>query len=180
MDRPTAFAFDTETTGLIDNLSMPDAHLPELIEFYGCEFVWETGEVVREFETFVKPERDIEEIITKITGITDETVKDAPRFPDVAERIQEALLWTEPVLAHNLSYDEDMLTLEFRRRGLDLRLPLRVCTVEQTVHLKGYRLSLGALHETLFGEPHQDAHRARTDVMAMVRCCVELKKRNEL
>jgi len=85
--------------------------------------------------------------------------------------------------AHNLAYDMEMLEFEFKRLNDTLKglwnKPL-ICTVEQTVHLRGIRLSLSALHEYLFNEKFEGAHRAKADVQAQVRCFMELKKRGEL
>jgi hypothetical protein len=39
------------------------------------------------------------------------------------------------------------------------------------------RLTLSNLHEHLFGEKFKDAHRARSDVMALVRVARELRRR---
>lgn len=172
-----AFIFDTETTGLIPNLSLKDEHLPEITEFYGCTVDLDSGEVVSDYGTLVKPKRSISDEIVAITGIDDELVKDAPSFNQVADDIQAAILSAPIIIAHNLSFDMDMVAVEFGRLGLELKWPdLKLCTVEQTVHRKGYRLSLGDLHTELFGEPHENAHRAKTDVDALVRVCGQLRK----
>jgi hypothetical protein len=72
----------------------------------------------------------------------------------------------------------EMVDIEFERLGRKAPWPPRkVCTVEATVHLLGYRLSLQNLHKHLFGENFDEAHRAKVDVEALVRCCVELRKR---
>jgi DNA polymerase III epsilon subunit-like protein len=84
------------------------------------------------------------------------------------------------VIAHNLSYDRDMLNIEFQRLGHFIAWPPGLCTVEQSVHYKGYRLNLTGLHEYLFGQPFAGAHRARPDVEALTRCCVEMFKRRDL
>jgi hypothetical protein len=70
-----------------------------------------------------------------------------------------------------------MVDIEAQRLGIELRWPRLVCTVEQTIALKGYRLSLENLHKELFGEPFEGAHRAKADVAALTRCCRELFKR---
>ena len=61
--------FDTETTGLDP----------------GCEYLTEigavlvrNGQVVEEFDTFVRPPKPITPKITELTGITNEMVADAP------------------------------------------------------------------------------------------------------
>jgi DNA polymerase III alpha subunit (gram-positive type) len=84
------------------------------------------------------------------------------------------------VIAHNASFDQEAINIEANRLGRIIKWPTCRCSVEQTIHLKGKRLTLGALHEHLFGARFDDAHRARADVMALVRCCCELHKRGEL
>jgi DNA polymerase-3 subunit alpha len=41
-------------------------------------------------------------------------------------------------------------------------------------------MKLADLHEFLFGEGFEDAHRAKSDVMATVRCFIELCKRGDI
>lgn len=173
--------FDTETTGLIENRTVKIDKLPEVIEFYGCVVDLETGEIERELDTLVSPKGPITDEITKITTIDAETVKGAPDFASVAPKIKELIQGSNIIIAHNLSFDIEMVDIEFDRLGDRIEWPgEKICTVEQTVHLKGFRLSLSALHEHLFGEAFAGAHRAKVDVMALVRVCVELYKRDIL
>ena len=76
-----------------------------------------------------------------------------------------------------MSFDQEMIDIEAERLGQILRWQRLVCTVEQTVHLRGHRLSLSLLHQHLFDEPFAGAHRAKVDVAALIRCSVELHKR---
>src|SRR5262249_43032643 len=95
--------------------------------------------------------------------------------------IRDFIESAECVVAHNAAFDKDMLDLEFKRLNLTpIAWPPILCTVEQTIHVTGYRLSLSALYEHLFGETFKDAHRAETDVRALTRCVIELRKRGEL
>ena len=170
--------FDTETTGLIFNRTIKDDKLPRIIEFYGCLVDLEAGTMLDEYETLIDPGVPILEEITGITGIDDAMVKGlAPKFKDVANQIQAMLESADEMIAHNLAYDEEIIRIEFDRIKRPIKLPIKLCTVEQTVHLKGYRLSLTALHELLFGEGFPSAHEAKADVLALFKCCVELKKR---
>ncbi|OQB41472.1 MAG: DNA polymerase III PolC-type [candidate division CPR1 bacterium ADurb.Bin160] len=56
------------------------------------------------FHTLVNPQRNIPSMITKLTGITNEMVKDAPIIsevvPDFLDFIQDNI-----VVAHNASFD---------------------------------------------------------------------------
>lgn len=182
--------FDTETTDLISNLLLPLDRQPRVYEFFATRIAipddnsWpEEGDwtVVGELEFLCHPGIKIPEMSTKITGITDEMVKDCPPFPEFFERVRDIFAGAIPV-AHNLSYDRDMINLESRRiTGKEFEWSKRgICTVEATEHLKGHRLNLSALHELLFGEKFEGAHRAREDVAALTRCFKKLMADAEL
>lgn len=176
-----AVIFDTETTGLIDNHLLKLDKQPEVIEFYACTVDLETGELSWQVDLLIKPKRAIDDEITKITGITQDMVKDAPPFAECAPVIRQILESERYVIAHNLSYDIEIIDMEFERVGAQkVAWPRLLCTVEQTIHLKGFRLGLSQLHEHLFGEAFAGSHRAKVDVQALVRCCVELYKRDLL
>lgn len=168
--------FDTETTGIPKNRKIPLNKLPEIIEFYGCEVDLSTGEVVRELDILIKPTvaKNISQEITKITGIDWEMVKDKPNFEESWMEIFEFLSGDSPLIAHNISFDKDMIEIEAERLGYEINWPRLICTVEQTMHLKGYRLKLSALYELLFNQKMKEAHRAKVDVNYLKACCVKL------
>lgn len=174
------FAFDTETTGLVENRTVKDNRLPEIIEFYGCSFNPKNGKVIKELNLLIKPQRPVSAEITRITGLTDADLKDKKPFKAHAEVIKKTLESQKLIFAHNFSYDREMVEIEMARVKMEVKWPKYMCTVEQTIHLKGFRLNLNVLHEHLFGHQFEKAHRAKNDVMAMVRCIVELHKRGEL
>lgn len=171
---------DYETSGLLKPCVVPLEKQPHSIEYYGCLVDPETLEIVSEFDTLIKPPVTITAEITKITGITNEMVKDAPTFAQVADKIEAQIASASRLIAHNASYEREMTLTEFKRLGKDIKLPLIFCTVEQSFHLLGFRQKLGDLHEYLFGERFSGSHRAREDVLALLRCYKELKKRNEI
>ena len=175
-----ALIFDTETTGLVENRTLKLDRQPEIIEFYGCVVDLETGEVSKELDLLIKPTKPIPAEITRIVDIDNAMVETAPPFRDIANQIFDLIAEAPAVIAHNLSFDCDMVEIEFERLGDKIAWPHKICTVEQTIHLKGYRLKLTDLHQHLFGEPFAGAHRAKVDVQALVRCCLELTKRGLL
>lgn len=174
--------FDTETTGLIENVTVKDDKLPEVIDFYGCLFDVDTGKIVDELDILIKPTiaKKLPQETIDITHITDDMLKDKKQFSHWHKNIQIFINTAPVVAAHNAAYDKEVLDIEYNRLDQTIKWPRIICTVEQTMHLKGYRLSLSALHELLFNESFVDAHRAKTDVQAMVRCIVELIKREEI
>lgn len=175
-----ALCFDTETSGLVFNRSLKIDRQPHIIEFYGCIVDFRTGEIERELDLLIRPPLKLTKEIIKITKITDEMLQDAPVFSQVADDIAKMIEGAELVIAHNASFDQEITDIEFERLGKTIQWPKLLCTVEATVHLNGFRLSLTALHEKLFGKPFPEAHRAKHDVQALTRCCVELYKRGEI
>jgi DNA polymerase-3 subunit epsilon len=175
-----AFIFDTETTGLLDSRLIPLPRQPHIIEFYGALVDLDEPDPIPKWEldTLLNPGVPISAEITRITGIDDAMVKDAPTFAEFAPLLRSAFHASHRTIAHNASFDIEMLSIEYARLDSPDPLPAyNICTVEQTVHLKGHRMTLQALHEHLFGERFKEAHRARTDVQALIRCCIELRKR---
>ncbi len=64
----------------------------------------EDGKIIDKFQTLINPEREISEEITRITGIDDEMVKDAPVFKDViADFYKYCDGYT--FVAHNIEFD---------------------------------------------------------------------------
>lgn len=173
-------AFDTETTDLIRSMLMPLDKQPYMTEFYACRFDLETGEITDELDTLIKVPVPLTEKVTKITGITDEMLKDAPQLEEVGEKILTFLRDSERVFAHNAKFDKGIVDIAMMRLQRSLPWPKITCTVEQTMGIKGRRLTMTKLHEYLFGEPFEGAHRAKVDVAALKRCIVELNKRQML
>ncbi len=172
---------DFETSGLCDNHSTPLDKQPSAIELYMCEVDMDSGEVLREFDSLFKPPQSVSDEIIRITGIDNEMLKDAPAFAEKANEAFAFIESSEVICAHNLSFDREIFVLEADRLGRIIQWPKRlICTVEATIHYKGYRLSLAALHELLFKERFPEAHRAKNDVMALVRCAIELNKRGDV
>jgi DNA polymerase III epsilon subunit-like protein len=175
------FLFDTETTGLVKNSLVALEQQPRVIEFFGHLVDSESGQVLDEIEFFCDPGVPLDPVITKITGIRPEQLAGQPPFRTHCDRIAGTIGNADAVIAHNLSFDMALLNMEFTRVKCDIAWPRRkICTVEETEWIKSHRLSLGMLHEELFGEPFSGAHRARTDVDAMTRCWLELCKRGWL
>lgn len=169
--------FDTETSGLVENHTVKMDKQPEVIDFYAAHVDLKKGKILKEFDTLIKPRTRISELITKITGITNELLEKEKPFNYYGGTIVPMLTVNPVVIGHNLSFDMEMIDLEMERLGRAIIWPRPICTVEQTIHLKGFRLSQTALHEHLFGEGFNDAHRAKPDTQALIRICIELFKR---
>lgn len=177
-----AAVFDCEACGLIANSGINLEKQPRLIEFYGC-LVDDCGTVERDLHFLCNPEMKIPKEVTKITRIDDGMVANAPTFREQLPKLEDFLFEAEAVVGHNLRYDMSILDFELLRAGIKPALfwpEVKICTVEQTEWLRGYRLDLQSLHELLFGVGFAGAHRAKADVQATTRCYVELMKRGEI
>lgn len=170
--------FDTETTGLLSPNAAGLAGQPYIIEFYGVK-IDENFQVLDEFETYIKPPMDIPPIITKITGISDEMVEDAPSLEEVAPKLAGFFANTTEMVAHNLAFDKAMVGNTAIRAGFkEFPFPeIETCTVQKSMSLEQRRISLTRLHELLTGKPFKDSHRARNDVNALVRCYFAMRER---
>lgn len=117
------------------------------------------------FESLVNPERPIPRSIRAITNITDEMVRRAPRFTEVAEHLL-AVLSGRVFVGHNARFDWNFVCEELRR-SRDLTLNgSRLCTVRLARRLvKGVR-SCGLDNLCRFFGFHNGArHRAAGDAL---------------
>lgn len=160
--------FDTETTGLLQPMNSPLHVQPKIIEFYGVRLN-QDFEIIRTVNQLIYPEESITPEITRITGITDAMVSVKPTFSEVAVDIDRLFIGANLSVAHNISFDNGMLDVEFKRMGFDRPFARHdLCTVEATMCLKGFRMSLLRLHQHIFNSAFK-AHRAEDDVHALVR-----------
>lgn len=117
------------------------------------------------FDSLVNPERPIPRAICTITNITDEMVRHAPRFAELAERLL-AVLAGRVFVAHNARFDWNFLSAELQR-SRDLTLDgTRLCTVRLARRLvRGVR-SCGLDNLCRFFGFHNKArHRAGGDAL---------------
>lgn len=117
------------------------------------------------FESLVNPERPIPRAIRSITNITNEMVRGAPRFTEVAEALL-AVLAGRVFVAHNARFDWNFVSAELQR-SRDLRLDgSRLCTVRLARRLvKGVRsCGLDNLCR-FFGFRNEARHRAAGDAL---------------
>jgi len=117
------------------------------------------------FESLVNPDRPIPRAICSITNITNEMVRNAPRFSEVAERLLAALAG-RVFVAHNARFDWNFVSAELRR-SRDLTLDgTRFCTVRLARRLvKGVRsCGLDNLCR-FFGFRNEARHRAGGDAL---------------
>jgi len=135
--------------------------------------------ITNQYSTLINPGIDIPYYITKLTGINNEMVKDAPRFHEVAKTIVE-LTAGRTFIAHNVKFDYGFIKEEFARLGYNYNSKT-LCTVQLARKLlpghKSY--SLGKLCSDLRIEIN-GRHRASGDALATVKLFEILLQKNEL
>jgi DNA polymerase-3 subunit epsilon len=153
-----AFAVvDVETTGMRAGVSDRITEIAVVVVHAGRR------EVV--FDSLVNPERPIPPAICAITNITNDMVRHAPTFAQVADQVLAALAG-RVFVAHNARFDWGFISAEIRRtRDLSLDGP-RLCTVRLARRLvKGVR-SCGLDNLTQhFGFANPARHRAAGDAL---------------
>lgn len=97
---------DTETTGL----EVKKGH--RIIEI-GCVELLERRPSGRTFHCYVNPGREVDEGARAVHGISDEFLRDKPRFAEVAAEFLAFIAGSE-VIAHNASFDVGFLDAELR------------------------------------------------------------------
>jgi len=173
---------DVETTGLSGPTATNIDRQPYITEFYGVRLT-KDFEFVSEVDTMLKPPVPISEEITKITGITQADVDDAPTFMEKYDEIYDLFEGCRNVCGHNIMFDLGMLKFELFRLDLEYAFNWprnRICTVEKSKHYFNKRLRLQKLHEHLFGFEFVGSHRARADVEATAKCMIEMVKRGDI
>lgn len=171
--------FDLETTGLVGAKGKEQLHQPHITEFYGVQLD-NNLKFVRDFDTLIKPPVPIPEHLEKMIGITNEMVANAQTFLEVYKKIIRVFLGSHTIVAHNLSFDENVLITELKRIGKEYHFPyppMKFCTVEQSMHVKGYRLKNSELYKIATGKTITGAHRAKNDVKATFQSYKWLKEK---
>lgn len=86
------------------------------------------GKIQQVYEQLVNPERTIPPFITRLTNISDHTVRDQPRFADIAADVV-SLLMGNVFVAHNAAFDWSFVSAELGRAYDATPTALRLCTV---------------------------------------------------
>lgn len=158
-------AIDTETTGR-------DFEHDRVVEV--AFVVFRAGEITDKRSWLVNPERPIDPEAIAVHGITDDDVKDQPKFANIIPELLETAQQLVP-LAYNAEFDKAFILKEFARAGAPQRhLPpafrpgvrwLDPLVWARLLQADAKSKSLGAMAEILQVELEQ-AHRATDDAAA--------------
>ncbi|MFK7846172.1 MAG: exonuclease domain-containing protein [Rhodothermales bacterium] len=154
LERPLFF-FDLETTGL-------DTERDRVIEIAGIKaFPDKTQE---RFESFVNPERPIPPEVTKLTGINDQMVADAPTFRELVPALQKLMRDADLAGYNVVNFDIPMLESEFKRCSVPLPGPDNRAVIDPLEILKKHEVrTLSWAHKFYLGEEPGEGHRSMED-----------------
>jgi DNA polymerase-3 subunit epsilon len=126
------------------------------------------------FESLVNPGRAIPPVISAITRITNDMVRDAPSFSALADDLLAALAG-RVFVAHNARFDWNFVSAELRRaRALTLD-GQRLCTVRLARRLVAGVRSCGLDNLTIhFGLENEARHRATGDALVTAELLARL------
>ncbi len=172
MGYKTFVAFDTESTGFY-----PNDIYSKLIEVGAVKVV--NGEVVDRFSEFVNPELSIPKRIRELTGITDETVKDAKNVDEVLKEFKKWLGDDVMLVGHNIKHDLTFVNYFGSKSGvlfneyptIDTQAVAKELTKKHGVQRSGLKLAELAKD---FGVKDENHHRAENDALVTAEVFLKL------
>jgi DNA polymerase III subunit epsilon len=156
LSRPLAF-IDLETTGT--NLA-----IDRIVEIAIIKIQPDGSRQVK--RKLINPQMNIPKQSTEVHGITDEMVKDAPLFKQVANEVRQFLDNCDLAGYNSNRFDWPLLMEEFLRSGLEFDISSRrMIDVQKIFHLMEPR-TLGAAYKFYCEKTLDNAHSAEADANA--------------
>ncbi|MDO6559471.1 exonuclease domain-containing protein [Paraglaciecola chathamensis] len=134
------------------------------------------GRVVDSWSSLINPERRVPHFITRLTGISNDMVEDAPLFCEVIDDL-ECFMQDCIFVAHNVNFDYGFFKLEYARLERSFSMP-KLCTVrEMRKYYPGSKsYSLGNLTKE-YGLSLDNHHRALCDAQAAAELLIMVNEK---
>ena len=156
LKNPLVF-FDLETTGI-------DIAKDRIVEISMVKVMPNGEEIVKTRR--INPGMPIPPESTAIHGITDEDVKDCPKFKEIAKSLAAQIEGCDLAGFNSNRFDIPMLAEEFLRAGVDVDLNRRKFIDVQTIFHKMEQRNLTAAYKFYCNKDLTNAHSAEADTMA--------------
>jgi DNA polymerase-3 subunit epsilon len=156
LTRPICF-IDLETTGI--NVSTD-----KIVEIAIVKILPDGSKLIK--RKLVNPEMSIPKAASEIHGISDEMVKDAPTFKQMANEIKQFIELSDLAGYNSNRFDIPMLNEEFLRAGISVDIENRkLLDVQKVYHMMEQR-TLSAAYKFYCNKNLEDAHSAEADAAA--------------
>ncbi|MEO6290124.1 MAG: 3'-5' exonuclease [Ginsengibacter sp.] len=156
LQRPLVF-IDLETTGI--NLATD-----RIVEIAIVKVLQDGTKTVK--QKLINPEIPIPKNSSEIHGITDEKVKDAPKFKEVANELKQFIDNADLSGYNSNRFDIPLLMEEFLRAGITIDMNnRRMVDVQHIFHMMEKR-TLGAAYKFYCEKELHEAHSAEADASA--------------
>ncbi len=149
--------FDLETTGT-------DTAKDRIVEISILKILPNGTEEVK--TKLINPGMPIPQASTDVHGITDEDVKDAPQFKQIAKSLAEFMEGCDIAGFNSSRFDVPLLAEEFLRAGVDYDFSKRKMIDVQIIYHKKEQRTLEAALKFYCGKELTDAHSAEADTRA--------------
>ena len=153
----TIIFFDVETTGI--NIASD-----RIVEIAYLKVDVNGNESMKTMR--VNPQMPIPEKVTAIHGISDEDVKEAPTFNEIARSLAKDFEGCDLAGYNSVRFDIPILAEEFLRAGVDIDLKRRKFVDVQVIFMKMEPRTLSAAYKFFAGKELTDAHSAEADTLA--------------
>ncbi|MEO7960824.1 MAG: 3'-5' exonuclease [Ginsengibacter sp.] len=156
LQKPLVF-IDLETTGI--NLATD-----RIVEIALVKVLKDGTKQVK--QKYINPQMPIPKASSDIHGITDEKIKDAPTFKEVANELKQFIDHSDLSGYNSNRFDIPMLMEEFLRAGINLDMTnRRMVDVQHIFHMMEKR-TLGAAYKFYCAKDLEGAHSAEADASA--------------
>ncbi len=156
LSRPIVF-IDLETTGI--NIATD-----RVIEIAIIKILPDKTKVVK--HKLVNPQMSIPKSSSEIHGITDDMVKDAPTFKEIANELKQFIDNADLSGYNSNRFDIPLLMEEFLRSGISLDMNNRKMVDVQTIFHMMEKRTLSAAYKFYCEKELEDAHSAEADAQA--------------
>ena len=156
LKRPIVF-FDLETTGV-------DTAKDRIVEISMVKVMPDGEEIIKTRR--INPQMHIPEDATAVHGITDEDVKDAPTFAQIAKSLSQFIEGCDFGGFNSNRFDLPMLVEEFLRAGVDVDFKKRKFIDVQNIFHKMEQRTLVAAYKFYCDKELDGAHSAEADTKA--------------
>lgn len=173
--------FDTETSGLPERNNFKNVRMLEL----GYLVLDDELNIIKEKNYINKLDIEVPEIITKLTGITKETLKDGKDITEIFLNFLEDVNDADILVAHNNRFDLGVIRQEFKNLGIEdkfLKKIYKKINLDSLEIFKKYikkeeiyNYKLQTIYKYYYRDNYIQTHRALDDCIMLKNCLKQIE-----